>query len=205
MASLNRKNRDDRKAAGLTADQTLQGGATPDLSADVSQMTRSADKSIMGRGKRRVWVSVLVDVILLLVLAGLVVGGYFGYRAISRIYAPEWEQREVIFRVQFDDVDPTLLEEQYDSLNGSQLWSSEHTDADLLGTVVGVSEYKAGEPLVITVKAKAYYREGQGYRMGSTMLLAGSEGVYRMAGLTAEGTMISMHEVKDEPASTTAQ
>ena len=41
MASLNRKNRDDRKAAGLTADQTLQGGETPDLSADVSQMTRS--------------------------------------------------------------------------------------------------------------------------------------------------------------------
>lgn len=205
MASFNRKNRDDRKAAGLSADHTLQGGATPELSSDASQMTRSADKSIMGRGKRRVWVSVLVDIILLLVLAGLIVGGYFGYRAISRIYAPEWEQREVIFRVQFDDVDPAILEAQYDSLSGSQLWSSEHTDADLLGTVVEVSEYVAGEPLEITVKAKAYYREGQGYRMGSTMLLAGSEGVYRMQGLTAEGTIISMHEVKDEPASTTAQ
>lgn len=205
MASFNRKNRDDRKAAGLSADQTLQSGGTADLSPDAAQMTRSADRSIMGRGKRRVWVSVLVDVILLLVLAGLIVGGYFGYRAISRIYAPEWEQREVIFRVQFNDVDPAILEAQYQSLNGSQLWSSEHTDADLLGTVVGVSEYEAGEPLEITVKAKAYYREGQGYRMGSTMLLAGSEGVYRMNGLTAEGTIISMHEVKDEPASTTAQ
>lgn len=205
MASFNRKNRDDRKAAGLSADQTLQSGGTADLSPDAAQMTRSADRSVMGRGKRRVWVSVLVDVILLLVLAGLIVGGYFGYRAISRIYAPEWEQREVIFRVQFNDVDPAILEAQYQSLNGSQLWSSEHTDADLLGTVVGVSEYEAGEPLEITVKAKAYYREGQGYRMGSTMLLAGSEGVYRMNGLTAEGTIISMHEVRDEPASTTAQ
>lgn len=202
MASFNRKNREDRKAAGLTEEQISLGGKT---ASDGAPAPRPTGAITMGRGKRRVWVSVLVDVLLLLVIAGLAVGGYFGYRALSEVYAPEWEQREVIFRVELEDVDPALLDGEPDTLVGSKLWSSEHTDADQLGEITEVGEYKAGEPLLITVKAKVYYRKGQGYRAGSTMLLAGSEGVYRMKGLTAEGRIISMHEVKDEPTSSTAE
>ena len=64
------------------------------------------------------------------------------------------------------------------------IWSSDKTDADQLGivtdavlvTVDGINTFA----LHLTVEAEAYYREGKGYRMGETMLLAGTEGFFRM-------------------------
>ena len=52
--------------------------------------------------------------------------------------------------------------------------------------------------LYLTVEASAHYREGKGYRMGVTTLLAGMEGSFRAEGMVAEGTVISMHEKSDE-------
>jgi len=89
------------------------------------------------------------------------------------------------------------------------LWSSDASDADLLGTVTDVrTVLVSGENgentlnLYLTVEAKAHYREGKGYRMGATMLLAGMKGTFMAQGLVAEGTVTSMHEKSDEPADT---
>jgi hypothetical protein len=115
-----------------------------------------------------------------------------------------------------ENIPPEMVE--YDAqkgkyyIVGGSIWSSDATDADLLGTVTDIrtalisTETDGREETVLTlylqVHASAYYREGKGYRMGETMLLAGSSGTYRLEGLTAEGTIIFMHETNDKQAHT---
>ena len=89
-------------------------------------------------------------------------------------------------------------------IQGKSIWSSEQTDADMLGTVENVRmatvSTEGGDTMLtlyLDVRANAYYRKGEGYRMGETMLLAGSEGTYRLAGLAAEGTIISVREAAE--------
>jgi hypothetical protein len=137
-----------------------------------------------------------------------VVGGVFAYRAIRELYAPTWETREVIFEVEMTGIDLDMVKYGQDgrpTMTGHPLWSSDRSDADQLGIVTDVrTVLVSGEEgenslnLYLTVKATAYYREGKGYRMGVTMLLAGMERTFMTQGLVAEGTVISMHEISDE-------
>ena len=165
-------------------------------------------KKAMGRSRSRIWVTLLVDLALLVVIAGLVVGGIFAYRAIRELYAPVWETREVVFEVEMKGVDPEMVKYGQHGrplIADRPLWSSDQADADLLGTVTDVQTFlvpdEKGEntlTLRLTVEATAYYREGKGYRMGATMLLAGMKGTFMTYGLVAEGTVISMHEKQEE-------
>ncbi len=195
----------DRKLSGFSkrvyAEQTAESG----------RATRGHGRTVLNRQGNRLWVSLLVDLILLAVVAGLVVGCIFGYRALRELYAPSWETRNVVFCVKMDNIPPDMV--KYDRGKGqyvimdNPIWSSELTDADHLGTVADVRTVlvSTGDTNTVTlylkVEAKAYYREGKGYRMGETMLLAGAEGTYRLEGLTAAGTIISMHEKDDDPTS----
>ena len=163
-------------------------------------------KKTTGRSRSRVWVTVLVDLILLIVIAGLVVGGVFAYRAIRELYAPVWETREVVFEVEMKGIDLDNLEyDKITAIKDRPLWSSDLADADLLGTVTDIQTFlipdENGEntlTLHLTVEATAYYREGKGYRMGATMLLAGMKGTFMAYGLVADGMVISMHEKQEE-------
>jgi hypothetical protein len=138
-----------------------------------------------------------------------VAGGIFGYRALRDWYAPEWEIRDVVFCVEMQGINPDLVKYGPDgrpTMTGNGIWSSDRTDADLLGTVSSVRTVLVAEAdgtntltVYLTVEASAYYREGHGYRMGETMLLAGTEGTFRIKGITAQGCIISMHEKQDEP------
>ena len=165
-------------------------------------------KAVLARRGKRLWVSLLVDFLLLALLGGLVAGGIFGYRALREMYAPEWEVREVVFRVKMENIPPEMV--RYDqaqgqfSIVGKPIWSSEQTNADMLGTVeeirTATSSLENGEPVLtmyLDVRANAYYRKGKGYRMGETMLLAGSAGTYRLEGLAAEGMIISVREAAE--------
>ena len=195
----------DRKLSGFSkrvrAEQTVEAGRT----------ARGRGRTVLTRQGNRLWVSLLVDLILLAVVAGAVVGCIFGYRAVRELYAPTWETRDVVFSVKMDTIPPDMV--KYDRDKGqyvimdNPIWSSDRTDADCLGTVTDVRTVlvSTGETNTVTlylkVEAKAYYREGKGYRMGETLLLAGAEGTYRLEGLTAAGTIISMHEKNDDPTS----
>ena len=204
MASLKR-NDAEPKASSLPDSATAHRPASPNAKA--GKRGRSGRRA-MGRGGSRRWVTLLVDIILLLVLVGLVVGGVFAYRTIRELYAPTWETREVVFEVEMTGIDLDLVKYGQDgrpTITGHPLWSSDRSDADHLGTVTDVrTVLVSGEEgenslnLYLTVKATAYYREGKGYRMGATMLLAGMEGTFMAQGLVAEGTVISMHEVGQE-------
>ena len=200
---------DDRKISGFSKrERTTQA---TDNAAENSR-GKGSGRVTLGRRGNRWWVSLLVDLVLLALLAGLIVGGVFGYRALRELYAPTWETRDVVFCVEMTGIDPNMVKYGQDgrpTFVNNPVWSSDHTDADCLGTVtdvrtvlVALEDGTNTLTLYLTVEAKAYYREGKGYRMGETMLLAGTEGVYRLEGMSAAGTVISMHEKQDETKDT---
>lgn len=199
MASFEPK-KQDRKASSLPDATTAHrpGG-----------LDREERKSMTGGGRmvgksNPVWCAILVDLILLAVLVGLIVGGVFAYRGIREMYAPTWESREVVFCVEMTGLATDSI--RYGQNNrpvmvGQPLWSSDRTDADFLGTVTEVRVERVTHEnenetlnLYLTVEATALYREGKGYRMGATMLLAGMKGEFMAQELVSEGTVISMHE-----------
>lgn len=207
MASFYHNDREDRRSSGLPDNirAPMTGGGTP---TESGKGTKGMGKVALGRRDRRLWVSVLVDVILLVVLVGLIVGAWFGIRAVRELYAPTWETRTVVYRVEIEGIAPDEVKYASDGryvFENKAVWSSEHTDADHLGTVtdahtvlVAWDDGSNTVTLYLTVEAEAYYREGKGYRMGETMLLAGAKGLFRLEGMTAEGTIVSMHEKSAE-------
>ena len=206
MASLKRIDADP-KASSLPDSATAHRPASP-----ASRSGKGDGKRSVSRRGSRGWVTLAVDIILLLVIAGLVVGAVFAYRVIRELYAPTWETREVVFEVEMTGIDLDLVKYGQDgrpTMTGHPLWSSDRSDADFLGTVTDVrtvlvsEEGKNSLNLYLTVEATAHYREGKGYHMGVTMLLAGMKNTFMAEGLVAEGTVISMHEKSDETVGTT--
>ena len=207
MASMKRHDTDP-KASSLSAAPAAFAPASHEGKKGRKGKKGKSGKKAMGRDRSRIWVTLLVDLTLLIVIAGLVVGGVFAYRTIRELYAPVWEAREVVFVVEMKGVDPDMVKYGQNgrpTIVGRPVWSSDLTDADLLGTVTDVQTLlvpgENGEntlTLYLTVGATAHYREGKGYRMGTTMLLAGMKGTFMAQGLVAEGTVISMHEKQEE-------
>lgn len=203
MASFNRHTTEP-KVSSLADRATLPRPASNQSKESSSETPTKGVKRPVSRG----WITVLVDAILLAVIVGLVVGGVFAYRAVRELYAPTWETHEIVFCVEITGVDPAMVKYGQDgrpTMTDHPLWSSDRIDADCLGTVTDVrTVLVSGEDgkntlnLYLTVEAAAHYREGKGYRMGGTMLLAGMKGSFMLEGLIAEGTVISMHEKSDE-------
>ena len=156
-------------------------------------------------GKRRFSLrGLLVDLALLLVLCGLGVGIWFGYRAVKNIYAPEWETRQISFVVEITDLGLEETNALRNTLSGSPLWYSSAADGDMLGQISQLDSVpytnEDGEgvlALYLTVTAEAKYREGQGYYVGSTRLLAGENGVFRTEGLITEGAIVSLQDLTE--------
>ncbi len=213
MASYNHNGSgtDDRKLSGFSKRNRVSQ-ASDNVVADNGRLSKGRGKVMLGRRGDRWWISLLVDMALLLVLAGLIVGAVFGYRALRDLYAPVWETREVVFCVEMKGIDPELVKYGKDgrpTIVNNSIWSSDLTDADHLGIVTDVrsvlvplNDGTNTLTLYLTVEANAYYRLGKGYRMGETMLLAGYEGVFRLESLSAQGSIISMHEKQDEVQTT---
>lgn len=210
MAMIKHPAGEDRKASALT-DSTHTPPPAEAKKTPTRQNSRPTEDR--PRPKNRRWVAILVDVLLILALVGLIVGGYFGYRAIRELYAPVWETREIVFCVRMEGIEPDMVKYGQDgrpTFTDNAIWSSGSTDADRLGTVTDVrtvlvthADSSNSLTLYLTVTATARYREGQGYHMGNTHLLAGLEGVFRVEGMSAPGAVISLHEQADETAPAT--
>ena len=208
MASMKRYDADP-KASSLTDSAAAHRPAFSNgKTAQGGKIGKRNGKLSVGGGRPRRWVTLVVDILLLGILIGLVVGGVFAYRVIRELYAPTWETRDVVFTVEMTGVDVELVKYGQDgrpTITGHSLWSSDASDADFLGTVTDVrTVLVSGENgentlnLYLTVEATAHYRAGKGYRMGATMLLAGMKGTFMAQGLVADGTVTSMHEKIDE-------
>lgn len=203
MSSVHHTSTDDRKSSSLP--ENIRAPMTEAASeAETSKGVKGGGKGTKKRRGSRQWVAVLVDLLLLLALAGLVTGAVFGFRAVRELYAPTWETRTVVYTVEIQGIDPGAVKYNSDGRYiyiDNPMWSSVYTDADCLGTVTDVKGTRVTAEdgsstltLILTVEADAAYREGKGYRMGETMLLAGMTGEFRMEGMAATGTVISMQE-----------
>lgn len=149
------------------------------------------------QGRARVW---MVDILLLVAIAGLVVGGIFLYRYLRDTYAPSWDEEQVVYVLELPGVDPALLSSASSGdrvLVGKEIYASAREDADVLGTVQEVVRISDGEAsdsvtLYVTVTATVRYREGKGYWIGDTRLLCGKTYSIRVAGLETEGELLSL-------------
>lgn len=183
------------------------------LDGDLRKARRSGKMSAHARadsidslGDRRggAWV---VDFVILLLIAGAVTGSIFLYRYLRDTYAPVWEEVPVVWTLELKDLDPELI--SYDRngdmvLLGKAVYSSEREDADRIGTVTDVQLTRhsaTGQPdtvtLYLTVESDARYRPDKGYWMTDTRLLCGEERTFRLAGLEAQGCLISLYEASE--------
>ena len=190
------QNERERKASALT-DSTAR--------EPVGTVSRpETDRTGSGRSAGRSALPIIVDVLVILVLIGIGVGAWFGYSLLKESYAPTWEERPITYCVEMEGIDPSIVKYGQDgrpTFVHNSIWSSGSADADLLGTVTDVQTVLVAREdgqntltLYLTVEANALYREGKGYRLGETRLLAGLKSEYRLSGLTAEGWIISLND-----------
>jgi hypothetical protein len=208
MASYYPNPSDDRKVSGLTdpVRTGAQGQPAPDSGKETrgNRGGRGKEKIGLSRTGKRLWLSLLVDVVVLLVLVGLILGGWYGFRAIRELYAPAWEVRSVVFGLEIKGVPTDMLEYYQNEINGTAVRSSDRTDADVIGTVIEVQSVLVTQEdgretlnIRLILEAEAQYREGEGYRMGETMLLAGLEQDFRLKGQAVHGEIVFMKEKED--------
>ncbi len=192
----------EKKASSLSDD-----GLTP-LSRTVSVSgkrgkEKQKDQSLK-KGKTLSLRGLIVDLVLLLVLVGVVVGGWLGYRAVKSAYAPDWQSRQVSFSVEIKNIDYDRADQLLPSLAGHDLWYSAHVSGDRLGVVKDVravpsvtEDGRETMTLYLTVETTVAYRAGVGYYVGTTRILAGETGVFRAQGMTAEGMVVSLTDLTE--------
>ena len=164
------------KASGLDGD--LQGRR---LREDGTPRGRREGQDPLSRRRSRAWVA---DLVILVLVAAAVVGILYLYRYLRNTYAPVWEKTSVVWTLELKDVDPELID----------VWLLRVTETGQPDTVT----------LYLTVEATASYRAGKGYWMNDTRLLCGDERSFRMAGLEARGTVISLREATELETATAA-
>jgi hypothetical protein len=189
------------KASSLTdSTQTTPTPGAPSAAEARKDMSSTA----LHRRDKRFFRTMLVDLITILLIVAAGFGAVCGYRWLQGMYAPEWDTRDVVYVVRFEGLPADMIplnDSGKPALVGKPIYSSVTTDADLLGTVtdavaVSVSheDGSTSMTLQLTVQANARYREGKGYWMGNTRLLAGDSGTYRLESMSAEGLIISLNQ-----------
>lgn len=191
----------ERKASSLSGDTLTSLSRTAKASG---KSGKDKKEKYLPRKRRFSLRGLLVDLALLLVLCGLGVGIWFGYRSVKNIYAPVWETRQISFVVEISDLGLEETNALRNTLPGCSLWYSSSADGDMLGKISQLDSVpytnEEGEgvlALYLTVTAEAKYREGQGYYVGSTRLLAGESGVFRTEGLITEGVIVSLQDLTE--------
>ena len=183
----------DSPTANRTARESAKGSNRPE--ADYTGTSRKTGRGVL---------PIVVDVLIVLVLIGIGVGAWFGYATLKEAYAPTWEVHSITYYVEMEGIDPGIVKYGQDgrpTFVHNPIWSSGSAEADLLGTVTDVQSVLVAREdgqntltLYLTVEADAFFREGKGYRLGKTRLLAGLKSEYRLSGLTAAGWITSLDD-----------
>ncbi len=180
--------------------------------AKVAKIDKSARKGADGtqnpsESKQRscpVW----VDLVLWCVIIGLCVGGYFGYAALKKVYAPAWEEKSFVYVVEMPAVDIRFIPQIGENW-GTAVYISDDPDAKPIGELKVAPEILPPEDpalrnthrkIRLTIVAgmskdfKAEYREDMGFSANGVSIYAGMSGTFRISGLTAKGTILSLWE-----------
>lgn len=158
-----------------------------------------------GREKNLSW---LVDVIILLLIVGVAAAVYvYVIRPVLRNHGEIWDEKKLVCTVELPDIDASLVSYDRDgtlSVMGRDIWTSASADSGRIGLVKAcvttISVHEDGRQtvtLLLTVEADARFRSGEGYFAGDTRLLCGETRTFRLWGLTAEGSILTMREKED--------
>ncbi|MBQ9780446.1 MAG: hypothetical protein IJW00_11135 [Clostridia bacterium] len=196
----------DKKASSLSGDTLTPLSRTSGKAGKRGKKEKSKDRIF--KGNRRTGIrGVVVDLVILLLLAGVGVGLWFGYTAVKDLYAPVWQSRNVEFCVEIKNIDYDRADQLLPALSGHDLWSSADVSGDRLGIVTDVravpvitEDGRETMTLYLTVRTEARYRKGEGYYADSTRLLAGESSIFRAEGLIAEGTVVSLKDLTEVDA-----
>ncbi len=197
----------DRKASGILLQDK---GDTADAGARTRQKRADARRPETIRRKTPVW----LDVILILLLLGAIVGGVFAYRFLRSIYAPAWETREVVYVLELSDLDTEILP-AYWNRNAPAYASNESAatpigylkDVEYVATLPADGEDETGterKVLRLTLAATARYREEKGYYVGELPLFAGMSTELRVDGVSTTGLILSVYEAEEYESITAA-
>lgn len=201
MASVFKDQNNGEKASSLDAPQTVDAAKE-----SRAKRKREGRKSGFSKGQRS-HLSLIADIALIVCIVGIVVGAFFGIRALKKMFAPSAVTKDITFRIALPEVLPESVPYNKDgscAIIDKPVWFTDLAEGDKIGTVKSV-DFKlnineGGRDTVnvyVTVTAKAVYRDstysgGAGYYMGSTRIVGGLAGVFRMNGLVAEGEIVNV-------------
>lgn len=197
-------NQRDGKDNTLQKASSLAGDGLSPLSRSMSGSGKRAggvrERSVSGK-KRFSWKSLVVDLLLILLVSGIGVGAFFGYRAVKNAYMPAWETKSIEFCVKIPDMESERGNLLVTVLEGKNFWLSAEADGACLG-VISQAAYDPGAEedeinLILTVRTTAQYRKGEGYYVGSTRILAGETGKFRSEGFVGEGVVMYVRDVSE--------
>jgi hypothetical protein len=200
MASVFKNPKNEEKASSFDAPEAVKVKKEP----RVKKKREGKKNGVLTGSKPRL--KLISDIILIVFIIGVIVGAYFGVRALQRVFAPVEEEREITFCVALPNVPQDSVPTNSDgtfAMMDHPIWYTDNAGGDKLGTVTGV-DFKLVEhenadlmTLYLTVSAKVTYRNdtypgGAGYYVGNTRIVGGLEGVFRMNGFICEGEIISV-------------
>lgn len=201
MASVLKNTQNEEKASSLDA-----------LVSEPSKEAVGKKKRMDGKGRlpskaAGTRLAIVADILLLILIAGIIAGAFFGLRALKRSFTPVGEDCRIRYSVALYDVDPESFPYNPDgsyAICNNPVWLSDKVDGDCIGEVTDL-KFKLNISddgndtltVYITVEADAVRYDGTadimaGYYVENTRITAGLEGGFRMNGLYADGTVVSM-------------
>ena len=201
MASVN-----DRDFGTATKASALIARETTDT-AEGSKRTRNrtfGDDTATSPSTSRRRGSFWADLVLLVLLIAVIVGGVLGYRAVKNAYAPAWDKRNVVFVVEISGVDAAILPEFWHA--EAPLYASDKTDAMPIGYLMDTpyvfadAENDGRVTVRLLMHSEARYRNGKGYYCGETPILAGLSGDLRVDGVSGNGMIMMVLEADEYAA-----
>lgn len=198
MASVFKDIQNGDKASSLDLQNT-----TAATSAGKSRKKRAYSMKDSLKKPSGATLSVVADILLLAVIVGIVVGAWFGVRALKKAFTPNEQACSISYCVALYDLTPESFlytEDGSYAIVTNPIWFSDRGDGDEIGKVTSLDfvlnmneDYDDTVTAYVTVEADAVYREDTGYFVGNTRIVSGLEGGFRMNGLFANGKVVSMN------------
>ncbi len=201
----------DRKDSRSTKASSLTAGDTP-AAPPTGRRTRSRSfgdgEAVPGASGRRRGV-IFTDILLIVLICGMVVGGFFGYRVLQKIYVPEQQDCEVILLVEIPRLDAEAVPPYWNA--NAPVYISDAVGNEPIARLSDVtsivkhptdSNYRT---VRLVLRATAQYREGEGYFCGNTQLLAGAVYELRVDGVSASSMITAVYPTAEYEALRAAQ
>lgn len=208
MASVFKDQNNGEKASSLDMPEIV------DVPKEQKQKKKREGKARAFSKGSRSKLPLIADILLIVFIVGAIVGAFFGFRALKRVFTPTAETKDITFCVVLAEMPIERMDMIPPNSDGSiglvnnYIWFTDLAGGDKLGKVTAmdydVDEYGKGDMVEIrlTVTASATYRDstypgGAGYYMGETRVAGGLKGVFRMNGLVSEGEIVSVRLTSD--------